>query len=249
MSYIHENAKPFHFKGNRTGCLLIHGFTGCPAEMKLLGNHLKDLGYTVKGIQLKGHGTKVEDMENSTWLDWLGSAEEELHQLMSKCDDVFIIGLSMGGIISLILSSQYDVAGVVSMASPIKITNKMIHFTPVAKYFRKYVPKKSKEISPEVKDYCVHYDKTPVASISHLLKLIRKAKRKLRKISSPILIIQSKDDGTVEHRSAEIIMNKVKSNYKKLVYLKESGHVVTIGKERDKVFKEVENFIEQIIGG
>ena len=30
--------EPFYFPGNKTGCLLIHGFTGSPGEMRPLGS-------------------------------------------------------------------------------------------------------------------------------------------------------------------------------------------------------------------
>ncbi|MTI46953.1 alpha/beta hydrolase [Sporosalibacterium faouarense] len=246
MKYIHENAKPFYFKGDSRGCLLIHGFTGCPAEMRLLGEHLKDLGYTVRGLQLKGHGTSIEDMEKSDWRKWLDSAEEELRQLMTNCDEIVIIGLSMGGIISLILSSKYDVKGIVSLSSPIKITNKKAYYSPIMKYFKKYTPKEVSTNTKYVEEYCISYDKTPVSKVPDLLALIRKAKRNLKKIYSPILIIQSKDDNTVKYESAEIIFKKIRSKFKKLIYLKESGHVITLGKEREKVFKEIDAFLEQV---
>lgn len=248
MEYINNNAKPFKHKGSKTGCLLIHGFTGCPAQMILLGNYLKNLGYTVKGVQLKGHGTTIEDMENSNWKDWICSAEEGLTELMEECDNIFIIGLSMGGNIALTLSSKYEIAGAISLAAPIKVSNKKAVYSSFLKYFKKYEHKDLSKISLDKMEYYISYDKTPVASIPQLFKLIRKSKRSLRKISNPILIIQSKNDNTVKYESAEIIFYKVKSKFKKLVYLKDSGHVITVDKEKERVFKEIEDFIDQING-
>lgn len=246
MNYMHSNAKPFYLKGNNIGCLLIHGFTGTPAEMLPLGKYLNEHGYTVAGVSLKGHGTRVEDMETTNWKDWLESGEIELINLQNNCDDVIIIGLSMGGIISLNLSSKYDVKGVVSLASPIRITNKKAYFTPILKYFRKYEIKGEKKLPEDIKDYVIGYDKTPLASVHNLIKLIRKTKRRLKKVKAPLLIIQSKNDNTVEYTSAEYILNKVSSQFKKLIYLKESGHMVTVEGERERVFKEIRGFIKEI---
>ena len=49
---IIKNAEPFYFPGNSTGCLLIHGFTGAPMEMRPLGDFLAEKGYSVLGIRL-----------------------------------------------------------------------------------------------------------------------------------------------------------------------------------------------------
>ncbi len=246
MNFGHKNAQPFYFKGNNIGCLLIHGFTGCPAEMRLLGEELKDNGYTVRGVKLKGHGTSIEDMEKSTWSDWLVSAEEDLLYLQSKCDKVIVIGLSLGAIIALNLASKHDIAGVVSLSAPIKIKDKKVYYAWILKLFQKYIEKKKKEVDPEVEEYYIGYDRTPVACIPHLVRLIRKTKRKLKQIKCPTLIIQSKDDNTVEYSSAEIILNKIRSSFKKLLFLKNGGHAVTLGAEREKVFEEVSTFVFQL---
>ena len=38
---IMEGAEPFFLPGGRTGVLLIHGFTGLPAELLLMGKYLQ----------------------------------------------------------------------------------------------------------------------------------------------------------------------------------------------------------------
>ena len=44
MSMILEGGEPFFMPGNQIGCLLIHGFTGAPKEMRWLGDHLANEG-------------------------------------------------------------------------------------------------------------------------------------------------------------------------------------------------------------
>ena len=51
---IMPGAEPFYFSGDRTGCLLIHGFTGTPNEMRWLGTQLSTAGHTVLGVRLAG---------------------------------------------------------------------------------------------------------------------------------------------------------------------------------------------------
>ena len=63
-------AEPFFLPGGRHGVLLIHGFTGLPAELRLLGAYLNERGFTVLAIRLAGHGTTVEDLSRMEHEDW-----------------------------------------------------------------------------------------------------------------------------------------------------------------------------------
>ena len=95
---IVKNAEPFYFSGNSTGCLLIHGFTGAPTEMQPLGEFLANQGYTVLGPRLAGHGTQIEDMNRMNWGDWSNSVLDAWHLLKPLTTEIFLIGLSMGGV-------------------------------------------------------------------------------------------------------------------------------------------------------
>lgn len=64
---ILAGAEPFFLPGGEKGVLLIHGFTGLPAELLLMGEALNKQGFTVLGVRLAGHGTTVEDMSHMTW--------------------------------------------------------------------------------------------------------------------------------------------------------------------------------------
>ena len=53
---ILQGAEPFFLPGSgKSGVLLIHGFTGTPAEMVLLGEYLQQQGYSVLAVRLCGH--------------------------------------------------------------------------------------------------------------------------------------------------------------------------------------------------
>ena len=74
-------SQPFYFPGDSRGCLLIHGFTGSPSEMLPLGQYLNNLGYTVHGVRLKGHGTTLQDMAHTRWKDWLDSGYTRIQEI------------------------------------------------------------------------------------------------------------------------------------------------------------------------
>ncbi len=242
MEYLSEKAKEFELEGNQELFLLIHGFTGSPAHMYPVGEKLNQAGYTVKGIRLPGHGTSIENMEETTKQDWLGKAVEEYENAIKNYDKVYLAGLSMGGTISLILAAKFNPDAVISMAAPIKLQDKLAYLSPILKYFKRY------ETWPESEEkdpYDVGYSGMPVAAVAELLKLIKQAKNSLVQISSPTFVIQPKLDETVVPISGQYIYDNLsKAEEKEILWLKKSEHVCTIGPEIDIISQKVIEFIK-----
>ena len=92
----------FYFRGDSSGCLLIHGLTGTPGEMRFLGERLHAAGFTVSGIVLAGHRMTVEDLKAKKWQDWYQSVKEGYEQLRVSCKTIFVSGISMGAILALL---------------------------------------------------------------------------------------------------------------------------------------------------
>ena len=76
---IISTAEPFFIPGGPVGCVLVHGFTGSPKEMRMLGEYLHQQGHSVFGVRLAGHATTMEDMIRSRRQDWLASVEDGYH--------------------------------------------------------------------------------------------------------------------------------------------------------------------------
>jgi carboxylesterase len=196
---VWPEAQPFSFEGDKTGVLVIHGFTGCTQSMRPLGEGLAAAGFTVIGPRLPGHGTSVEDMSKSTWRDWTGEAEKGLDELMKSCDKVFVTGLSMGGTISLYLGEKYGgkVAGLMPINAPVSKQNPMLSLTKLGKYIMKTSPGIGSDIKdPNSKELC--YDKVPVAAAAELYDMTRMIKRDIQKVTAPILVFKSREDHVVD---------------------------------------------------
>jgi carboxylesterase len=244
MKEIPKYAKPFFFEGSNKACLLIHGFKGSPGQMRYLGEFLhREGGYTISGILLPGHGSSEDKMEESDWEDWLNSARKEYEGLAQDYDKVYVVGLSMGGLLSLILAEEYKLDRVISIASPMKIFDKLAYFTPVLRYFKRFKGDKQGLIQSVEDEYDVYYNSTPLATVPSLLKLMKMAKDNLFKVSAPILIIQSRDDETVKPISAEIIYQGVSSQDKEILWLNEGGHVCTINGDKKIIHNKILEFL------
>lgn len=243
---------PFYYPGNGTGCLLIHGFTGSPSEMRPLGDALKPKGWTVSGIRLSGHGTTPEDMALTGWEDWLRDAETGALHLREQCERVIAVGLSMGGLLALNLAGRGLVDGVVSMNAPIMLRDWRVKFAPLYQPLKKYVakPPKSEEItrSEQALDRFV-YGRVPVSALASLNRGIRQTRRRLKDITCPVLLMQSITDETVQPESVELIASRINQSKPPIIYWEKSGHILTLGPEREEIAAEVVHFVERIERG
>lgn len=252
---IIETTEPFLLPGGRTGILLVHGFTGTPKEMRWMGDYLNGLGYACLGIRLHGHATKIEDMIASRCTDWTASVEDGFHLLSGLCDRIFLAGLSMGGVLSLLMSTRLDAAGVIAMSTPYVLPNDRRNYSPafirLYSRFVKYMPKSSEKpgaswFDKEAFKSHISYPQNPVRSIAELKLLLREMQAALPSVTKPVLLIHSKDDPYVQPENMERIFDGlVNASAKQKVYITGSGHVVTRDAARHQVFELAREFIRR----
>lgn len=244
---IISTAEPFLFKGDHIGCLLIHGFTGTPKEMRWMGEYLAGRGRTVLGIRLAGHATHPSDMLRSKWEDWFASVEDGIHILRSTCDRLFVIGLSMGGVLTLLAASRFHLDGIVVMSAPHDFSNDpRFRFLPICKYFIPEIPKGPSDWHDKMNlsDH-ISYPKYPTRCIAEMVELQAEMRASLSKITTPMLIMQSREDNTVPHNSMEYIVSHVSSRIKEPMWIENSGHVITREPPRLQVFQAADDFINR----
>ncbi|EAX46927.1 Carboxylesterase [Thermosinus carboxydivorans Nor1] len=241
---IIRGAEPFLLPGGDYGVLLVHGFTGSPAEMRLGGQYLHARGYTVLAPRLCGHGTNEREMRLTAWPHWYSAVEDGYHLLRGLCRKVAAVGLSMGGLLVLKLAAEYPVDKVVSLSAPIYLADRRLPLLPAYRLFRRYIPKKRKryDVDPI---YTVGYDRMPLDCLTSLLELIKHVDKLLPVITAPALVIQSQAEHTVRPESARHIINRLGSVDKRLIWLGRSGHVVTLDVERDEVFAQIDAFLRR----
>ena len=240
-------AQPFDFAGGEHGVLLIHGFTGSPGHMRLLGEHLRDRGFTVKGICLPGHAVTMQAMAEVTWRDWLNAAVEGFEALKKQCRYVSVAGLSMGGCLSLILAEEHPLTAVAPISAPMAVQNRMMPFARLAAPFIKTITWGSDPDRPSMLDsrYDLGYTGFPTKSAADLSRLIRHARRNLGRITCPILAVQSHADETIAPESADVIIGGVSSADKHLLWLDKVPHVCTISEEHEHIAAEVGGLFKQ----
>ena len=242
-----DGAKTFLLEGsNRKAVLLIHGYTGTPSEMLPLGNYLNQLGYTVLCRRLPGHGTSVGDLERTTAEDWYSAAKDACEGLLGRYEDVYVAGLSMGGLLAIKLAAKLPVKKAAFISAPIFVQDKRAPLLAFLRFFIHYLPKHKKNYQ-ELQEYCISYAKMPTKPLMSLFKMLNECKNKLlAEIKIPCLILQSKTEHTVQPRSAEYIYNKLTAAAgRRLVWFEHSGHILTLDREHEAVFKEIADFFAE----
>ncbi len=256
MTQTIPTAEPFFFPGNRTGILLIHGFTGAPKEMRWMGEYLNQQGYTCLGIRLAGHATQPEDMIRSRLTDWTASVEDGYNLLRDSTDRVFFVGLSMGGILSLLMSSRLEAQGVVAMSTPYELPGGVEKYPTwlfkLYSRFQKYLPKSNETpgeswFDKEAYRSHISYPFNPTRSAAELKDLLKEMRAALPQVQTPTLLIHSKDDHYVLPENMERIYAALSGVAdKSKVYVVGSGHVVTRDAARHQVFELARDFIRRI---
>jgi len=246
---IIPTAEPFLFPGNKIGCLLIHGFTGAPKEMRWMGEYLSARGYSVLGVRLAGHATNPKDMQRMKWQDWLESVEDGYCLLKGMADKIFVMGLSMGGILSLLFAAHQPVAGVVVMSVPYDLPNdprlRFLHL------LSGIVPKVGKGPADwhnleAAKDH-VEYPYLPTKGIIQLHDLLSEMRAALPSVTAPVLLIHSREDESVPPQNADLIFARLGSQDKHILWVENSGHVIPREPDRHLAFKAADEFVQRVI--
>ncbi len=240
-------AEPFLFPGGRTGCLLVHGLTGTPMEMRGLGEHLARRGCTVLCPRLPGHATRPEDLTRVRWRDWLAVVEDGFRMLSGCCDQVFILGLSLGGVLTLTAAAYLPVSGIVTLSAPFALPHDWrLKFIRLFKYVMPRIPKTPANwFDPEAARTHIEYPHHLTAAVAELKDLLEVMRDGLPAVRAPALLIHSRQDLDVPPENMQRIFDRLGSSDKQMLWVEHSSHNIVRDAERETVFQAAYEFIQR----
>lgn len=247
-SKIIPSAEPFFLKGNEIFCILIHGFTGSPKEMRWLGDYLKKNSYSVIAPRLPGHATDPKDMKRTNWKDWVSAIEDVYHFCKPNAKKIFIIGLSMGGILASYSSAYLPFNGLVTISTPYEFPQKdwrLPFVRPLSVIKPKIIKGADDWQNQEAAADQIDYPFYPTKSIAELRDLIIQFQKILPLLSLPSLHIHSTKDKSVPYHHLGNLFKHNGSTNKQQFTVENSGHVVIREPDRFQVFERILNFIEE----
>ncbi|MEK5186622.1 MULTISPECIES: alpha/beta hydrolase [unclassified Solibacillus] len=236
--------KPFTIESGKRAVLLLHGFTGNTNDVKRLGKYLADRNYTVHAPLYKGHGGGPDLLIQSQPAEWWDSVIEGYDELRNRgYDEIAVAGVSLGGIFSLKLGEERPTKAIVTMSAPAtakstdslqnRIIDYAINYKKLSGTYDETVDSRNK-IAELVK----------MPSLNYLQNMINETSEKLNVIQTPVHILRGLEDDEYYCESADLIYSSVNSRIKSVKTFINSGHILTLGKERELVFEEIYRFFE-----
>ena len=227
--------------------LLCHGFPDLWCSWREQMAALAAAGWTVRVPRLPGHGTRWQDMNITTWEDWYAEADRTIRELMSAHDKVFVMGLSMGGSLSLRIAEQHGsaIAGLVLVNPAVHSERPDRHLLPLMSRFIPSFPGVSNDIAKPDTDEGA-YDRLPLKAAYSLTRLWKVVKADIANVTQPLLIFHSEHDHVVEPSNTAWILSNTRSADKTDVLLTRSFHDATVDYEADVIETGSIDFVRRI---
>jgi carboxylesterase len=249
MTNLIPGAEPWSHHGEGThGALVVHGFTGNPGSMRGVAEALGAAGFHVEMPLLPGHGTTVDDMLPTRWADWHDAAESAYATLAARADKVVVVGLSMGGALTLRLGADHpEIAGLVCInpatqpqaPEVVEMLQGMIDGGTLV------MP----AIGSDIADPDSHesaYDATP---LEPLLSLVNDGLAPLAaeypNMHVPLLLLNSPQDHVVEPAQGDYLAEHYGGPLER-VLLERSYHVATQDYDKQLIFDRTVEFAQRV---
>lgn len=244
---IVPGAEPLSFDGSRIGVLVCHGFTGSPASVRGIAERCVAEGWTVRMPRLPGHGTTWQDLNTRTWPEWHAEVGAAFRELSERCDQVIVVGLSMGGSLVTLLAEQHGdaVDGLVLINPAYRMTDPRLKALPVIK---RVVPSIA-AIADDIKKPGVRegaYERTPMRALHSAMDLWKQVTRDLPQVTQPVLLMHSRVDHIVDPSNAELFLSRISSDDVTEIVFDDSYHVATLDHDADRVLDETVAFVHRL---
>lgn len=236
--------EPFTFTSGKRAVLLLHGFTGNTADVRILARFLEKNGYTCHAPQYKGHGVPPEELVKYGPEDWWKDVMEGYEFLKGQgYEEIAVAGLSLGGVFSLKLGYTVPVKGIVPMCAPMYIKDEEFMYSRVlmyAKEYKQFEGKSKEQIDKEMEEF----HKKPLKTLEALWKLNEDVRNQVDMIYAPLFVVQARNDDIVGSGSADFIYKQAQSSQKDLKWYEQSGHVITLDVEKEQLHEDILHFLE-----
>ncbi len=238
----------------KKGVLLIHGFSSTPKELRALTEMLQIENLPFYTPVLTGFG--LEDVHLLAAVgeqDWMRDAVNAYDIFSANCDEITVVGNSMGALLACHIASKRKVDKLVLTAPYLLVkkkhsfSKKLLIESPLSwllKLFNPYVRKGGRPEKTGVHDPDPRfaYDVVPVKSIEALWRLQDKVQYENIE-AGKTLILTGKKDNTVENERMFAFLDGKGMKYQK-IELEGSGHLVFSGPDAITGVRGIMEFIK-----
>lgn len=235
-------AAGFHREGSSDDALvLLHGFSGHPGHWLPMADDLEARGHTVVAPRLPGHGTSPEDLATTGADEWLAAAREAADSVRHH-RRVHLVGLSMGGMLAILLARPTAAYSLVTINAPVNTHDRRVAWASLASPFiRETRAVVAPPPDPDLSHLWAPYSTHPTAAVAELVRVTRRGWREAGRLRRPALVIQSRTDETVRPISGPLLARRLDG---RLAWLEQSRHNALLDPGRTIVHAAVIDHIE-----
>jgi len=235
----------------RAAALCLHGLTGTPYEVRPLAEALAARGIRAVGPALPGHNETPEALAATPHTAWVEAARRHLRGLRAEHEAVFALGLSMGGLVTLLLAAEEEVDAAVVVGTPLALRAPWPALIPILKHV---VPIARKRGGSDIRDEAARlrhpgYAAMPLTSVHELMRLQRRVREALPRVRAPLLVAHGAHDRTANPADARAILERVASPKRELLWLEDSGHVVPVDRDGPALAEAAAEFAMRHVPG
>jgi len=247
---IIRGAEPIDLQeGDSHGVLLLHGFGDTPQTLSLLAKKLARAGYSVRAPLLPGHGRDMKAFVEARASQWIDAARQSLRQMQQRHESVSVVGLSMGGALGVLVAA--DVPQIASLTLIAPYLGMPLHvrlaasthwvWGRMAGEINSRDPRSIQDPIERARNLA--YGSVTGRALFELWTVVRRARKALREVKPPTLIVLSREDPRVAQVVGEFALKELGSEEKKMMWTEGAGHIITVDYGRERVFTEILNWI------
>ncbi|HXC24764.1 MAG TPA: alpha/beta fold hydrolase, partial [Gemmatimonadaceae bacterium] len=225
--------------------LLLHGFGDTPQTLRYLADDLAAHEYGVRVPLLPGHGRSAAVFDKTTHIEWIAAARAELLAMRVLYPWVAVVGLSMGGALSVILAAEFQDIPVLVLLAPylgmpwyIRATVSWAGvWSDIIGPIHGSSPRSIHDPAERAKNLA--YGSATGRTLRELARVMQRAQRALPDVTARTLLIQSREDNRVAPQVAERAFAALGATDKRLLFTQGAGHIITVDYGRDRIFEEI----------
>jgi carboxylesterase len=243
---VMPGAEAFSHQGGPVGVLLCHGFTGSPQSLRPWADYLAGAGLSVSLPRLPGHGTTWQEMARTRWEDWFAEVNRAFEELLGWSEEIFVMGLSMGGCLALRLAELHGpaVSGLVLVNPSLAPDTWLFALAPVLKLVVPALPGIASDIKKEQATE-LGYQKVPVKAAATLPGLWKTTQAHLGDLTQPVLVYRSSTDHVVGPASMRVLQGALPASQLDVRPLPNSYHVATLDNDAETIFTGSLEFVRE----
>jgi len=248
--------------------LIVHGLGEHSGRYMNVVNHFVPLGYAVYGLDHIGHGKSAGTREFVETFDDFTDTLTVFYKMVAEWQvdvPIFILGHSLGGLITsyYLLDHQNKFKGAIISGPAVKIGDSVSQATiMMGKVLSKIAPKMglisldvnaiSRDpdvVAAYVNDPLVFHGKTPARLAAELLSAILRVTAEAGVITLPISIVHGSEDSLADPTGSQMLYDKASSEDKTLKIYNGLYHEVFNEPERERVLKDIEDWLNSQLAG